>query len=338
MANPHHLEQLDKGTAAWNTWRKENPDLRLDLSHAHLEGRDLSQANLSETLLRETQLSNAKLVKAAITDADLSGANLAGSDLTETALNRSTLIETNLFAATLKGAVLDDANVRGANLSQVNLRGASLQYTILADANLSGADLTGSSIYGISIWNTRLDGAIQKDLVLTRSSDSAQFAQERAITVDHMEAAQFLYLLSQNAYTPVIHSSLMRHIILIVGQFTPQHKEAFKTILHDVGEQNYIPIFVDVMTFQDHTHAAMINMLTGLASGIVVDLSDVPASGVMFPRRSIPVLPLLREGKVARDIFPNFYHEMLLLRRYDDTASLRSFLTEYLHHLSTLTN
>ena len=183
MANPHHLEQLARGTAAWNRWREENPDLRLDLSLAHLEGRDLSEANLAETFLRGTQLSNARLVKAAIRDADLSRAILTGADLTDATLNRSTLIETNLFAATLKGAVLDDANLRGANLSQVNLRGVSLCYTILADANLSGADLTGCSIYGVSVWNTRLDETIQKDLAITPSTDSAPFVQEPAITV-----------------------------------------------------------------------------------------------------------------------------------------------------------
>ncbi len=338
MANPHHLEQLDKGTAAWNTWRKENPDLRLDLSHAHLEGRDLSEANLSETFLRETQLSNAKLIKAAIRDADLSGANLTASDLTEAALNRSTLIETNLFSATLHGAVLDDANLRGANLRQVNLRGASLRYTILADANLSGADLTGCSIYGVSVWNTKLVGAIQKDLDITPSSAAAQFVRKPALTVDHMEAAQFLYLLSQNAYTPAIHFSLTRHIIVIVGQFTPQRKEAFKTILHDVWEQNYVPVFVDLLIFEDHTYSAMIHALISIARGIVIDLSDVPYTGVMFPRRPIPVQPLLMEGKGARDVFPGFYHQMLPTYHYKNMASLRSFLAGYLRHLSTLTN
>lgn len=268
------------------------------MSQAHLDGRNLSEANLSETNLRETQMSNVKLVKATIKDADL----------------------------------------RGANLSQANLQGARLRYTILVDANFSRADLTGCFIYGASTWNTRLDGAIQTDLVLTRSSDPALFVLEPAITVDHLEAAQFLYLLYQNAYTPAFHSSLMRHIILILGQFTPERKETFKTILHDFWEQNYVPVFVDVTTFQDHTHAAMINALIGLSSGILIDLSDVPHSGVMFPRRSIPIQPLLREGKVERDVFPSVYHQMLPLYRYDNMANLRRFLAAYLHHLSTPSN
>jgi hypothetical protein len=337
MAHPDHLEQLNKGTAAWNSWRKAHPDLRLDLSGAHLEERDLGEVNLSETNLRGTQLSNARLVKATIRDADLSEAQLKGADLTEAALNRSTLIETNLHSATLKGAILDDANVRGANLHQVNLRGASLRYTLLADANLSGADLTGCAIYGVSVWNTRLDGAIQKNLVMTRPSDPARSPQEFALTVDRMEAAQFLYLLAQNAYTPTLHFSLMRHIVVIIGQFTPERKETFKTILRDVGKQTYVPVFVEAMAFQDHTYAAMINALTALASGIVIDLSSVPSTGVMFPRRSTPIQRLLPEGYLERDVFPNFYHKMLPLHRYHNMAGLRTCLTEFLDFLSTLT-
>jgi len=338
MAHPHHLAQLDKGTAAWNTWRMENPDLRPDLSFARLEGHNLNGADLSGTNLRRAQLSNAGLAFAAIMDADLSRANLTGADLSETALNRSTLIEANLSAATLRGAELDDATLRGANLSQANLQGASLRYAILVDADLSGADLTGCAIFGVSVWNTRLDGAIQAHLVLTRSPAAAHAVPELAITIDHLEAAQFLYLLSQNAYTPAVHSSLTQHIILIVGRFTPERKKAFQTILHDVWERNYVPVLVDVLTLEAHTHAALINALIGMSSGVLVDLSDVPYTGVMFPRRSIPVQPVLMQGKVEREVFPMFFHQMLPIYRYDNTASLRNYLAVFLDLLSTPTN
>ena len=338
MAHPHHLEQLDKGTAAWNTWRMEHPDLRPDLSLAQLEGRDLDGADLSGTNLRRTQLRNASLVNAAIMDADLRGATLMGADLRQAALNRSILIAANLSAATLQGAELDDANLRGANLSRANLQGASLRYTILVEADLSGADLTGCAIYGVSAWNTRLDGAIQEHLALSRSPALAHSGPEPALTVDNLEAAQFLYLLAQNAYTSAIHSSLTRHIILICGQFTSERKAAYQTILPDLWERNYVPVFVDVLTLEAHTHIALINALIGISSGVVVDLSDVPHTGVMFPRRSIPVQPVLMEGKVEREVFPMFYHQMLPIYRYDTMASLRSCLEMYLDLLSTLTN
>ena len=40
MANDDHIAQITKGVAAWNAWRKENPDIRPDLSGANLKGAD----------------------------------------------------------------------------------------------------------------------------------------------------------------------------------------------------------------------------------------------------------------------------------------------------------
>ena len=41
MANDEHVALLKKGVAAWNAWRKENPDIRPDLSQANLSGANL---------------------------------------------------------------------------------------------------------------------------------------------------------------------------------------------------------------------------------------------------------------------------------------------------------
>ena len=45
MANDEHVALLKQGVDAWNAWRRENPDMRPDLSDADLEGADLSKAN-----------------------------------------------------------------------------------------------------------------------------------------------------------------------------------------------------------------------------------------------------------------------------------------------------
>ena len=34
MANEEHVAILKKGVAAWNEWRRENPDIRPNLSEA----------------------------------------------------------------------------------------------------------------------------------------------------------------------------------------------------------------------------------------------------------------------------------------------------------------
>ena len=89
MANDEHVALLKQGVKAWNAWRRENPDIRPDLSNADLRGADLSGANLARANLREAflfkaNLGSADLVEANLRDhADLSGADLARANLRE---------------------------------------------------------------------------------------------------------------------------------------------------------------------------------------------------------------------------------------------------------------
>jgi len=141
MANRKHLKVLKQGVERWNKWRKENSEVRPDLSEAdlvwaHLSGADLSEvnltgANLSMTSLDGADFGEAKLVGAQLVSVhvghlDLHGANLLGADLRWA----------NLSWANLGGAHLTGANLRWVDLSWANLRGADL-----AGANLRGADL-----------------------------------------------------------------------------------------------------------------------------------------------------------------------------------------------------
>ncbi len=95
-------------------------------SFCHMEGRDLSRADL-----RGARLSNIRLQ-----GANLHGANLAGADLAYAELGRADLGFADLHGARLQGAVLTGANLAGANLA-----GADLAY-----ANLQGALLTGATL------------------------------------------------------------------------------------------------------------------------------------------------------------------------------------------------
>src|SRR5664280_238358 len=51
MANPEHLEILKQGVDQWNKWRREHPELRLDLTAADLEEADLRDATLKKESL-----------------------------------------------------------------------------------------------------------------------------------------------------------------------------------------------------------------------------------------------------------------------------------------------
>jgi len=91
---------LKQGVTAWNAWRRENPNIRPDLSNADLSGADLSGANLARANLRE-----AVLFKANLTGADLSGADLSGADLSLAPL----------VSADLTGAVLTGCRIYGVS-------------------------------------------------------------------------------------------------------------------------------------------------------------------------------------------------------------------------------
>ncbi len=57
MADEKHLDILKQGVGTRNQWRKENPEIRPDLSSA-----DLFEADLSGSDLREADLSGADLI------------------------------------------------------------------------------------------------------------------------------------------------------------------------------------------------------------------------------------------------------------------------------------
>jgi uncharacterized protein YjbI with pentapeptide repeats len=64
MANEEHVAQLNKGADSWAVWRKENPNIRPDLSEADLQNWDLCEADLSGANLCETYLAGAFLIRA----------------------------------------------------------------------------------------------------------------------------------------------------------------------------------------------------------------------------------------------------------------------------------
>ena len=76
MANPQHLEILNRGRYIWNQWREDNPEIKPDLRASYLR-----EAKLQEYDLRECDLRGAVMLGAFMTEADLRGADLSYADL-----------------------------------------------------------------------------------------------------------------------------------------------------------------------------------------------------------------------------------------------------------------
>jgi hypothetical protein len=45
MANPEHLAKLKEGVEAWKKWRKDNPEIKRDLTEIDLRIADLGYTN-----------------------------------------------------------------------------------------------------------------------------------------------------------------------------------------------------------------------------------------------------------------------------------------------------
>lgn len=64
MTNQAHLDILKQGVDNWNKWREKNPDIRPDLSKAHLEAANLIGAHLEEANLEYAHLEGANCCRA----------------------------------------------------------------------------------------------------------------------------------------------------------------------------------------------------------------------------------------------------------------------------------
>ena len=49
MGNPEHLEIFEQGAGFWNKWRKDNPEIKPDLSEIVLFQKDFDNFNFQNT-------------------------------------------------------------------------------------------------------------------------------------------------------------------------------------------------------------------------------------------------------------------------------------------------
>src|SRR5262245_16985906 len=244
MADPAHIAELKKGVAAWNAWRRENPDIVPDLSDANLRGAILSGADLRQADLRGAILSGAKLH-----DADLFMADLSGGAI----LSGASLIAADLFKADLSGA---------------NLRGGNLFIARLVDTDLAGADLTGCCVHGVSAWGLKLEGAKQQNLIITNPGEN-----EPEITVDNIEVAQFVYLLLHNEKIRDVIDTIGKKGVLLLGRFTEGRMEVLERVREKLRDLGYVPMVFNFDEPETKDFTETVRLLCNLSHFVIVDIT-----------------------------------------------------------------
>ena len=164
MTKKELIELLQAGKVdEFDKFRKENPDVEIDLSGADLEDANLYRVNLEDAHLEGTNLHSANFCRA-----NLSGAGLNGADLTNAFL----------LGACLNGASLCNADLEGANLSEAKFKCADLECANFKNADCRDVDFSCANFSfnhrkekNVCFYGANLESAIFDNEVLYGSED-----------------------------------------------------------------------------------------------------------------------------------------------------------------------
>ena len=334
--NADHLDRLRQGVDAWNAWRARESDVRPDLSEADLgradlRGVDLHDANLNRAKFTEANLSGAKLRKAYLAgawferadlthaqlwlarleEAYLAGADLSGADLVGAEFWRAHLGAANLSGADARQADFtmaylgDKAQLRAVNFFEANLteacligadlRGANLTRANLVEAHFEDADLTGCRVYGVSAWGLELSPATkQQNLIITPED-------EPEITTDHIEVAQFIYLLLHNEKIRDVIDTIGRKGVLLLGRFTGGRIAVLDRLRDELRKRGFLPMVFNFDKPETKDFTETIRLLAGLSHFVIADITN-PRSAPLelqatVPEYMIPFVPIIEEGE-----------------------------------------
>jgi hypothetical protein len=338
MANPEHVEKLTAGVAAWNLWRRENPEIKPDLHEAvladglKLDGIDLSETNLKMVSIKSVSLRGALLRRAKLDNAYLRSACLDGADL-----SRASLAGANLRHATLRGAKLPGAYLRRidfsyCDLTEADLSRAVLEYGRMVDCTIEGAVLTEAKVYGISAWNLEGTPKDQSKLRISRLPLSRK-PPEPKITVDDLAVAQFIHLLINYKKLRNVFDAMTQRSVLILGRFGGGGLAVLHAVAAKLRELDYAPVIFDFDRPQDRSYTETVQTLVGLSRFVIVDLSGPSVPQELYstvPHCKVPFATILEDGARQYSLFTDLldYNWVLAPVRFASVETLTAELKE----------
>jgi uncharacterized protein YjbI with pentapeptide repeats len=280
MADESHVERLKQDVGAWNQWRLDHPEITPNLINAPLNGADLRGADLSGALLLKADLRGANLCSAVLRRANLCSAELDGA----------LLIRANLIGAYLKWALLTKANLCGADLSGANLTRARLD-----EANIAKATLTGCAVYGLCVWGLKGAPKEQLNLVISPKDALPNEPVEPVFTVDYLEMAPFIYLLTRYETFGNIIDATSSKVVLILGRFGQRLsilkaiQEQLRNYRDEEGKARYIPFVFDFEGPESQDLMTTVRTIAHMSRFIIADLT-APKSAAAEVHDIVPQL------------------------------------------------
>jgi uncharacterized protein YjbI with pentapeptide repeats len=313
MLNEDQLKILKQGIGAWNKWRRECPDDKVDLSGAilweeNLSGANLSKANLvganfvgadlhgvdfKETKFGNNDFSGANLSETNLENLDLKNLDFRGSKFHNSNLNKAdfrwadlrlaefddaSLVETDLREAKLQGSYFNKAHLYKTKLARAFLIDADLRGAILDGTDLSNSMMFGAHLEGATIVDCRVSGVSAWNLKLDDKTEQRNLIittyGQPAITVDNLEVAQFIYLLLHNEKIRSVIDTITSKVVLILGRFTPERKAILDVIKEELRNRNYLSVLFDFEGPISRTKGETVSTLAHMARFVIADITD----------------------------------------------------------------
>jgi hypothetical protein len=191
----------------------------------------------------------------------------------------------------------------------------------LIHTNLINADLTGCRVYGISAWDLKLEGATQRDLVITTGD-------QPKITVDNLEVAQFMYLLLHNEKIRHVIDTITSKVVLILGRFTPERKAVLDALREELRKRDYLPVLFDFDKPASRDITETVSLLARMARFVIADITEarsIPQELMVIAPDlpSVPIQPLLLEGAGEYGMFEHFRRYPWVLKEHVYASSLQ---------------
>ena len=329
MANSEHIAILMQGVTVWNRWRDRNPDLKPDLSSCNLSRKDFSNANFSGVNFQEssfllTHFENANLSKIHAFRANFSLAVFENANLDEAAAIQAIFIDTDFT-----GASLEKTNLAHSNLTWAKFKGARIIATnfigsLLVEADFSDAVLADCNVYGCAAWGVNLAG------IKKQSNLRITHLQQPAIYVDHLEVAQFVYLLLNNEKIRDVIDTVGKKGVLILGRFQEERKAILDALRDKLQELGFVPMMFDFEKPTQRDFTETIKTLAGLSLFIIADITKPRSSPLelqaTMPDYMIPFVPIIQANEEPFGMFCDLQQKysdwVLRVMEYDTVDEL----------------
>ena len=182
--------------------------------------------------------------------------------------------------------------------------GRTLTGASLIEANLTAADLTGCRVYGISAWNLKLDGAEQKDLIITPP-------WEPEITVDNLEVAQFIYLLLHNEKVRDVIDTIGKKGVLLLGRFTGGRLAILERLREELRERGCVPMVFNFDKPATKNFTETVRLLAGLSRFVIADITNPRSTPLelqaVVPECMVPFVTVLEDGEEPFAMFQDLW-------------------------------